>query len=350
MISYFNLNMKKISSYLVMLFLLLSCSALQAQTVLPQYRVVNSFHLQGNDGWDYVTADESAGRLFVSHGTQVQVIDETNGNLLGTIPDTKGVHGIALAPDLNKGFISCGRDSSVTVFDLETLNVLDRINVGAKNPDAILYDPYSRRVFTFNGGSSNSTVMNAQTNKVIGTIPLDGKPEFSVSDGNGKVYVNIEDKNEIAVIEPIAMFVEQQWSISPGESPSGLALDNDNHRLFSVCGNKMMVIVDAQNGKIITTLPIGERVDGAAFDPVLKRAYSSNGEGTLTIVEEVNKDLFKVLENITTQKGARTIAVDTKTHHIFLPTAEFGPAPENQGPRPSVIPDTFVILDVEPLR
>jgi DNA-binding beta-propeller fold protein YncE len=226
------------------------------------------------------------------------------------------------------------------------------MNIGARNPDAILYDPYTQRVFTFNGGSSNSTVMNAQTNEVIGTIPLDGKPEFPVTDGNGKVYVNIEDKNMIAVIDPTAMFVEQQWSIAPGESPSGIALDNENHRLFSVCGNKMMVIVDAQNGNIITTLPIGERVDGAAFDPVLKRAYSPNGEGTLTVVEEVNKDTFKVLENVTTQKGARTIAIDSKTHHIFLPTAEFGPAPEpttdNPRPRPSIIPDSFVILDIEP--
>jgi DNA-binding beta-propeller fold protein YncE len=282
----------------------------------------------------------------------VQVVDETNGNLLGTIQDTKGVHDIAIATDLNKGFISCGRDSTVVIFDLQTLNVLDKINIGARNPDAILFDPYTQRVFTFNGGSSNSTVINAQRNEIIGTIPLDGKPEFSVSDGNGKIYVNLEDKSMIAVINPTAMYVEQQWSVAPGESPSGIALDNDNHRLFSACGNKMMVILDAVTGSIITTLPIGERVDGAAFDPVLKRAYSSNGEGTLTVIEEVNKDTFKVLENFSTQKGARTITVDTKTHHVFLPTAEFGPAPEptadNPHPRPTITPDSFIILDIEP--
>lgn len=344
--------MKKITSFLILLTFLTAVNIFYSQTLLPLYRVVNTFHLQGNDGWDALSVDESTGRLFVSHGTMVQVVDETNGNLLGTIQDTKGVHDIAIATDLNKGFISCGRDSTVVIFDLQTLNVLDKINIGARNPDAILFDSYTQRVFTFNGGSSNSTVINAQRNEIIGTIPLDGKPEFSVSDGNGKIYVNLEDISMIAVINPTAMYVEQQWSVAPGESPSGIALDNDNHRLFSACGNKMMVILDAVTGSIITTLPIGERVDGAAFDPVLKRAYSSNGEGTLTVIEEVNKDTFKVLENFSTQKGARTIAVDTKTHHIFLPTAEFGPAPEptadNPHPRPTITPDSFIILDIEP--
>jgi DNA-binding beta-propeller fold protein YncE len=344
--------MKKITSFLILLTFLTTVNIFYSQTLLPQYRIVNTFHLQGNDGWDALTSDEATGRLFVSHGTLVQVVDETNGNLLGTIQDTKGVHDIAIATDLNKGFISCGRDSTVVIFDLQTLNVLDKINIGARNPDAILFDPYTQRVFTFNGGSSNSTVINAQRNEIIGTIPLDGKPEFSVSDGNGKIYVNLEDKSMIAVINPTAMYVEQQWSVAPGESPSGIALDNDNHRLFSACGNKMMVILDAVTGSIITTLPIGERVDGAAFDPVLKRAYSSNGEGTLTVIEEVNKDTFKVLENFSTQKGARTITVDTKTHHVFLPTAEFGPAPEptadNPHPRPTITPDSFIILDIEP--
>ena len=210
---------------------------------------------------------------------------------------------------------------------------------------------YSNKVFTFNGGSSNSTVIDAKSMQVIGTIPLDGKPEFAVTNLAGKIYVNIEDKSEIAEINSSTNQVEQVWSIAPGEEPSGLAIDNENHRLFAVCGNKLMVIVDAEDGHVITTVPIGERVDGAAFDNTLKRAYSSNGEGTITVVQEENKDSFKVLDNITTQKGARTIRISQKTHHLYLPTAEFEPppepTPENPHPRPTIKAATFVILDVE---
>lgn len=324
-----------------------------AQLKKPGYKIAHTFHLDGDGGWDYLTIDDSTGRLFVSHSNQVQVIDVSTGKLIGNIPDTKGVHGIALARDLNKGFISNGKDSSVTVINLETLSFITKIKVTESNPDAILYDEFTHHVFTFNGRSSNATVIDANTLKVIETIPLAGKPEFSVTDGNGKVYVNIEDKSLITVINSKTLKAEQSWPLSPGEEPSGLALDNSSHRLFSVCDNKKMVIMNAENGKIISTLTIGERVDGVAFDPLKKRAYSSNGDGTLTVVQEENPNSFKVIENVTTQKGARTIVVSQKTHHIYLPTAEYAATPEptteNPHPRPAIKPGTFVILDIEPL-
>jgi YVTN family beta-propeller protein len=270
--------------------------------------------------------------------------------LAGTIHDTKGIHGIAIANELNKGFTSNGRDSSVTVFNLKTLDVITKIKVTGQNPDAILYDPFSQKVFTFNGGSSNSTVIDAKGNKVIATILLDGKPEFSVTDGKGKVFVNIEDKSVINVINTTTLKVEQHWSIAPGEEPSGLALDNQNHRLFSVCGNKLMVVTDAETGKVITTLPIGDRCDGVAFDPEKKRAYSSNGEGTITVVQEKNSNSFKVLETVTTQPGARTIAIDKTTHHLYLTTADYESAPSANNRRPPVKHDSFVIIDIETLK
>ena len=346
--------MKNLILIIIVFELFLTIDNSVAQSGKSEYKIVNRIHVEGDGGWDYLTMDDAGGKLFVSHSTMVQVVDVKEGKVTGTISDLKGVHGIAIARDLNKGFISNGRDSSVTVFNLKTLAVIAKINVTGSNPDAILYDPFSHHVFTFNGRSSNATVIDANSLKVVGTIPLDGKPEFSVSDGKGKVYVNIEDKNLITVINSKTLKTEQSWSVAPGESPSGLALDNLTHRLFSVCDNKMMVVMDAQHGKIITTLPIGERVDGVAYDPAKKRAYSSNGDGTLTVVQEENENTFKVVENMVTQKGARTIAVDTKTHHLYLPVAEYEPAPpattENPHPRAPVKPGTFVILDIEPLK
>jgi YVTN family beta-propeller protein len=327
---------------------------LNAQTSKSHYKIAHKFNLEGDMGWDYLAADDATGRVYISHGNIVQVMDEATGKVLGTIADLNGVHGIAVADDLNKGFISNGKDSSVTVFDLKTFATLAKIKVTGKNPDAILYDPFTHKVFTFNGRTSNSTVIDAKTNAVIATIPLDGKPEFSASDGKGKVYVNIEDKNEVCMINPTTMKVEQTWPVAPGESPSGLALDIKNHRLFMVCENKLMIVVDAESGKVITNLPIGEGADGVAFDPSNERAYSANGDGTMTVVEGKNGTDYKVLENVPTQKGARTIAVDTKTHHLFMPTCEFGdtPAPtkENPRPRPERKKGSFTILDVETLR
>ncbi|MEO8760977.1 MAG: YncE family protein, partial [Bacteroidia bacterium] len=260
------------------------------------------------------------------------------------------VHGITLAADLNKGYISNGKDSSVTVFDLSTLKILSVIKTKGANPDAILYDAFSKQVFVFNGRSKNATVIDAKTDLVIETIVLSGKPEFSVSNENGKIYVNIEDKNEITVINATTLKVEQVWSIAPGEEPTGLAIDNKTHCLFSVCGNKLMMVVNAETGKVITSLPIGDGCDGVAFDAELKRAYSSNGEGTVTVVQEEDGNKFKVMETIKTEKWARTITVNPKTHHVFLPVAERGdepkPTAENPHPRAAMKPNSFLILEL----
>ena len=324
------------------------CSlSLHAQS---NYKIVNKIHVEGDGGWDYINVDEANSRIFVSHSTVAQAIDIKTGKVAGTIPDTKGIHGIAIAADLNKGFTSNGRDSSITVFNLKTLELITKVKVTGRNPDAILYDPFSQRVFTFNGGSSNSTVIDAKENKVVATIPLEGKPEFSATDGKGKIYVNIEDKSLLDQINATTLKVEHSWSIAPGEEPSGLALDNQNHRLFSVCGNKLMVVTDAETGKIITTLPIGDRCDGVTFDPDKKRAYSSNGEGTITVVQEENSNSFKVLETIPTQLGARTITIDKTTHHLYLPTAEYESTPSGTNRRPPIKPNSFVILDIETLK
>ncbi len=321
-------------------------------THAQSYSITQKFHIPGDGGWDYIFMDDAASRLYVSHGTMVQVLDVTTGKVVGMIPDTKGVHGVALAHEFNKGFTSNGRDSTLTVFDLHDYSIITRVHVTGANPDAILYDGTSHRVLAFNGRSGNATVVDAASNNVIGTIALDGKPEFAVSDGRGTVYVNIEDKSEVCAIDPVKMTVLRTWSIAPGEEPSGLAIDAATNRLFSVCGNKKMIVSDAIAGKVIATLPIGGRVDGAAFDPQLKRAYSSNGEGTMTVVQEIDANTFKVLANIPTQKGARTIAVDTKTHRLYLPTADFGAAPaatqEHPHPRPALVPGTFAVIEVAP--
>ncbi len=324
-----------------------------AQNQKSDYKPASKIKVEGDGGWDYLTCDEETGYLYVSHGTIVQVVDTKAGTLKATIPDTKGVHGITLAKDLNKGFISNGRDSSVTIFDLKTFATIVKLSIPGKNPDAILYDPFSKKVLTFNGRSKNITVIDAVTNMVVSSIPLDGKPEFSVTDGKGKVFVNIEDKSTVCEINTTTLKVVNTWPIAPGEEASGLAIDLKNHRLFMVCDNKLMVVVDADNGKVITSLPIGEGADGVAFDPGMDRAYSSNGDGTITVVQGLGGTNYKVLETIKTQKGARTIAVDTKTHHLFLPTAEYEPAPageSNERKRPSIKKGTFCILDVAPLN
>ncbi len=334
--------MKNLLSIIFITVLLSSSILLSAQ---PLYKVVNQIHLEGDGGWDYLSVDEATGRLYVSHSSMALIVDLKTGKQIGKIDGTNGIHGIAFVNSLNKGFTSNGRDSSVTVFDLKTLEVTGKIKVTGKNPDAILFDAFSQKLFTFNGGSANSTVIDPKTNTVIGTIQLDGKPEFSVSDGKGKIYVNIEDKSEISVINANTLKVDKSWSIAPGEEPSGLALDNETHRLFSVCSNKLMVISDAEAEKVVTTLPIGDGCDGVAFDPQRKRIFSSNGEGTITVVQEENKDRYKVIETIVSQRGARTIAIDKTTHHLYLPTAEFGASVEGAR-RPPIKSGTFRVLDV----
>ena len=324
-----------------------------AQTSPDKSKTPNGYHLLkkiqigGEGGWDYLFADADAHRLYVSHATKVVVIDTETGNKIGEILDTKGVHGIAVAEKLGKGFTSNGRDDSVTIFDLKTLKRISDVKVG-KNPDAIIYDAASNHVFTFNGGSSDTTVIDADSGKVAGTIALGGKPEFATVDGKGTVFVNIEDKSEVAQIDSKKLVVKTRWLIAPGEEPSGMAIDQKNHRLFIVCGNKKMIVLNSETGKVVADLPIGDGTDAAGFDPNTKLAFSSNGEGTLTVVREDSADKFSVVETVTTQRGARTMTLDTKTDRIYLATAAFGetPAPtaERPRPRPSIVPDSFVIL------
>jgi YVTN family beta-propeller protein len=345
--------MNKTKSFFCFLLVLNYAVSGSAQSKTSEYKPVAKIKVEGEGGWDYITSDSETGYVYISHGNIVQVVDTKTGTLKATIPDTKGVHGIALAPDLHKGFISNGRDSSVTVFDMKTFATLAKVKVTGKNPDAILYDPFSKKVFAYNGRSSNATVIDAATNAVVATIPLEGKPEFSATDGKGKVFVNIEDKNKLVMINSSSLKVEQSWSIAPGDEPSGLALDVKNHRLFLVCGNKLMMIVDSETGKVVASLPIGDGADGVAFDPGNERAYSSNGDGTITVVQGQNGIGYKVLETIPTQARARTIAVDTKTHHLYLPTAEFESAPageETEKKRPPMKKGSFCILDVAPVK
>ena len=337
----------------VMAGILLSLMGLNAQDVPNGYKIVQKISLSGDGFWDYLNADDATGMLYVSHGKMVNVVDMNTGKSVATITDVNGVHGIAIDTELKKGYISNGADSNVTVFNTKDFSVLKKVAVTGKNPDAIMYEPFTKTIITWNGRSSNATVIDTKTDKVIQTIQLPGKPEASVTDGKGKVYVNIEDKSEVCMINTKTWKVEQTWSISPGEGPSGLALDNATHRLFSAT-DKLMVILDAETGKVITTVPTGGRVDGAGFDPGLKRAYSSCGEGVLTVVQEENANSFKVLGNIPTQTGARTISVSAKTHRIYLPTAEFGPTPEktadNPRPRPTVKSGSFTVLVIEPVK
>jgi YVTN family beta-propeller protein len=346
--------MKSLVRYpsVVTAFCLILQAAVLSEAKLPftgpsGYHITKRVVLGGEGGWDYITVDSKARRVYVSHATHVVVVDADTNAVLGDIPNTNGVHGIALVPEVDKGFTSNGRDNAVTVFDLKTLKPVANVPVG-RNPDAIIYDPFSKRVFAFNGTSHDATAIDVKTNSVVGTIPLSGKPEFAVSDEKGNLYVNIEDKNEIVRFDPIKLTVENRWSIAPGEEPSGLAIDRKHRRLFSVCGNKLMAIVNADNGKVITTLPIGDGTDAAAFDPETGFAFSSNGEGTLTVVHEDSPDKFTVVENVPTQVRARTMALDAKTHRVFLVSAEFGTAPAAtaQQPRPRAprVPGTFTLI------
>jgi YVTN family beta-propeller protein len=315
-----------------------------------KYEVKQKYVLGGDGGWDYLTFDPAGKRLFISRATHVMVVDPYKGSSIGDIPDTAGVHGIALAQDLGKGFTSNGRENSVTVFDLKTLKETTKIKIEGENPDAILYDPATKRVFTFNGRSKNSTVIDATNDKVVATIPLDGKPEFSASDGKGTVFVNIEDKSEITAIDAKKAAVIKSWPLAPCEEPSGLAMDQKHRRLFAGCSNKLMAVVNADTGKVITTIPIGEGVDANGFDPETQLAFSSNGrDGTLTVVHEDSPDKFTVVENAPTQKFARTMALDTTNHDVYEVTAEIEEAPpakEGERPRRTMKPGTFTLLVV----
>jgi DNA-binding beta-propeller fold protein YncE len=304
------------------------------------YRIVGEIKVGGEGGWDYLTVDSAARRLYVSHATHVVVVDLDANKVVGDIPNTPGVHGIAIAPELNRGFISNGRGNSVTIFDLKTLKVLGTAATG-ENPDSIRYDAVSGRVFTFNGRSKNSTAIDAKTGSVAATIALPGKPEFSVADGKGKVYINLEDTNQIVEIDAGKATVTKTYALTGCDGPSGLAFDAKNRKLFSVCANRVMAISDPDTGKVVATPAIGAGSDGAAFDAGTGYAFSSNGDGTLTVVAQTGGK-WDVLENIATERGARTIAVDEKTHKVYSPTAKT--APSAGGGRATFIPDTFKVL------
>jgi DNA-binding beta-propeller fold protein YncE len=322
------------------LVLLFSVSAMAA----TGYKIVKEIKIGGEGGWDYLTMDSAARRLYVSHNTKVVVVDVDAAKVVGEITDTQGVHGIAIAPELNKGFTSNGRANTVTVFDLKTLKPIGQPVKTGDNPDGIRYDPVTSRVLTFNGRSKNATVIDAKTGNVVATIDLKGKPEFPVADGKGKIYDNLEDTNEIVEIDTAKAAVTKRISIKPCDGPSGLAMDTKNRRLFAVCSNRMMMVVDPDAGKVLASPAIGASSDGVAFDPGTGFAISSNGDGTLTIVQE-SGGKYNVVENIGTEKGARTIAIDEKTHNIYLPVSKTAPPqPGQRGTQ--YIPDSFRVLVV----
>jgi YVTN family beta-propeller protein len=343
--------MTKPVRYLISVSLFVSLAGAVLSAGPSGYHISRQVKLGGDGGWDYLTVDSQARRVYISRGTHVMVVDADTATVVGDIPNTPGVHGIAIVPELNKGFTSNGREGTSTIFDLKTLKELGRVTVG-KNPDAIAYDPASKRVFTFNGGSQDATAIDAKTGTVAGTIPLGGKPETGVADEKGHIYVNVEDKDEIVAVDSNKLTVEAHWSLAPGKEPSGLAIDRKHRRLFAGCGgSNTMVVVNADNGKVVASLPIGVGVDACGFDPETGYAFSSNGrDANLTVVHEDSPDKFSVVENVSTQRGARTMALDTKTHQVYLVTAEYGPAPApttaQPRPRPQMIPGSFTLLIV----
>jgi len=320
--------------------LLLAALSLAADK--PNYKLVNTWKLGGEGFWDYLNVDSDTHRLFIARGTRVMVVDTASGKLLGEVPDAQGVHGVALVRNLGLGFTSNGREDTVSEFDLKSLAVQKKIKVG-NGPDAILYDPFSKRVFTFNGRGQDTTALDPSKGEVAGTLALGGKPEFPATDEKGTVFVNIEDKSELVAFDPVKLSVKSRWKLAGCEEPTGLSFDAKTRRLFVGCGgNKKMVVVDADTGKILATLDIGEGCDATAFDPERNLAFASAGDGTITVVSEDAPDKFRVVETVATQKGARTMTVDGKTHRLYTVTANVGPRPERK-----MEPDSFVVLVVE---
>jgi YVTN family beta-propeller protein len=302
--------------------LVMSC-ALSGAASAGGYSILKKIPIAGSGSWDYLSVDEAARRLYVSHGTQVEVLDVDSLTLVGNIPNTPGLHGIAIVPELGRGFVSNGQASTVTIFDLKTLKPIADVPTG-KKPDAIIYDPATSRVFAFNGGSNSATAIDAATGKVAGTVDLAGGPEFAAADGNGYVYNNLEDESLLLKINSRELTVEQRWPTAPCASPSSMAMDRANRRLFLGCRSKVMAVVDADSGKVVTTLPIGDHVDATAFDPETKLVFNSNGEGTITVIHQDSPDTYSVVETVKTAPKAKTMALDPKTHRLFLSTAENG--------------------------
>ncbi|MCX5784461.1 MAG: YncE family protein [Elusimicrobia bacterium] len=314
----------------------------------PGYRVIKKIKLGGEGRWDYLTVDGAARRLYISRATHVMVVDIEKNKLAGDIPDTPGVHGIAIAPALNRGFTSNGKADSATIFDLTTLKVLGQVKTGG-NPDSILFDPATNRVFTFNGKSHDTTVIDASSGTVVATIALGGKPEFPAADGEGRVYVNMEDTSEVVELDSRNLTITKRYPLKPCEEPSGMGFDKKNRRIFSGCDNKIMTVLDANEGKVIAAVPIGEDVDGNAFDPETGFIFSANGDGTFTIAREISPGKFEVVQTVPTRKGTRTMAIDPKTHNIYLPSAKFLPVKadkDGKTPKPQPTKDSFTLLVV----
>jgi DNA-binding beta-propeller fold protein YncE len=308
------------------------------------YHVIKTISVPGEEGWDYLIVDSAARRVYVSHGSHVVVLDADTYAVVGDIPDTQGVHGIAIAADLGRGYTSNGRANTATIFDLKTLKTIGTVKTGT-NPDAIVYDSVTKRVFTLNGRSKDTTAFNAADGSVAGTLALGGKPEFAVADGKGSIFVNIEDTSELVQFDAQKLTETHRWPLKPGQEASGLAMDLKTRRLFAGCDNKMMAVLDADTGKVVATPTIGEGVDANAFDPETQLAFASTGEGTLNVVHEDSPDKFTVIDNVPTKRGARTMGLDLKTHNIFLPTADFDPPAPGER-RGKMKPGSFVILVV----
>lgn len=308
--------------------------------------VLRTFKVGGEGRWDYVSLDPEGGRIYVPRSTHVMVLD-LDGQVKGDIPGTAGVHGVAFSRELDRGWTSNGQANTVTVFKLSTLEVLKVVKTTGENPDAILFEPVTKRVFTFNGRGKNATVLDAATSEVLGTIPMGGKPEFADCDGKGRVYVNNEDTSEIIAINARTLKVEATWSIKPLEEPSGLAMDVKHNRIYSVGSNNLAAVVDAHTGKVLATVPIGSGTDGVAFDPGTGCAYASSGEGTITIIRQKASGGFEGIK-VPTRVGARTIVDNPKTHRLYLPTAEFVPVPKDAKPgtRPALVNGSFQVIEV----
>lgn len=331
--------MKKVIWMLYMAFL--TFTTIQAQN---SFHILKTFHIQSAGGWDYIAIGPGNNRLYVSHGTQVNILDQETGDSVGVIENTTGVHGIAFDKSQNKGFTSNGRLNNVTVFNLSTNEVIAQIPAG-NNPDAILFEPFSKKIITCNGRGKNLSIIDPVNNQLLDSVDVGGKPETAVSDGAGKLYVNIEDNSEIVVINTQTFTVEAHWPIAPAEEPTGLVYDKETNRLFAGCGNKLLAVVDAANGNLVTTLPIGDGCDGVGFDYNTKNIYTSNGEGTMSIYHEKSANNIELIATVSTKRGARTIAVDGQKHLIYLPTAAFEePDPAAPKKRPKMIPGTFQVL------
>jgi YVTN family beta-propeller protein len=315
------------------------------------YKVIRRIPVGGEGGWDYIKVDPDAHRLYVARGDHLMIVDEVSGKVIGDIPNTKGIHGAAIAADLNKGYTSNGGAATVTVFDLKTLKPVGEIKTTGENPDSIIYDPATKRVFTMNGRSSNSTVIDATTDKVVGTVDLGGKPEEPALDGRGNMFVNLEDKSSIMEFDTKTLAKKGVWSLAPCDGPSALAADTKNHRLFAAC-DKMIAVFNPDTGKVVATPAIGGDPDGNGFDPGTGLVFASVREGFVTVIHQDSPDKYSVVGNVPTQFGARTMTLDAKTHHVFTETADFkaagAPTPENPRPRPQPIPSTFVLIELGP--